>query len=55
MISAIKLLRNGSLETINIDDKENLDNLCTCINGGQTNIEELNIIVISNYYLKIFC
>ena len=53
MISAVKLFRNGSLKIIEIDKNEDLDNLSTCINNGQTNIEELDIIEMSNYSLKI--
>ncbi len=53
MVSAIKLFRNGSLKTIEIDKNENLDNLSTCINNGQTNIEELDTIEILNSNYKI--
>lgn len=53
MISIVKLLRNGSLEVIEIDKNENLDNLSNYINNDQTNVEELDIIERSNYNLKI--
>jgi len=53
MVTAIKLFRNGSLKTIEIDKNENLDNLSTCINNGQTNIEELDTIEILNSNYKI--
>lgn len=53
MVSAIKLFRNGSLKTIEVDKNENLDNLSTCINNGQTNIEELDIIEMLNFNYKI--
>tara|TARA_B100000900_G_scaffold373982_1_gene354942 strand:- start:181 stop:501 length:321 start_codon:yes stop_codon:yes gene_type:complete len=53
MVTAIKLFRNGSLKTIEIDKNENLDNLSTCINNGQTNIEELDTIEMLNSNYKI--
>lgn len=53
MVLAIKLFRNGSLKIIEIDKNEDLDNLSTCINNGQTNIEELDIIEMLNFNYKI--
>ena len=53
MVTGIKLFRNGSLKTIEIDKNENLDNLSTCINNGQTNIEELDIMEMLNFNYKI--
>lgn len=54
MISIIKLMRNGSLETLNLNVPINLELLATFINNGQTCINELDIIYTHEYRLKIY-
>lgn len=53
MVSIIKLIRDGSIESLETNDIINLDNLSSLINKGQTNIEELEILNTQNYNLKI--
>ena len=44
MVSIIKLIRDGSIESLETNEIINLDNLSSHINQGQTNIEELEIL-----------
>ena len=53
MVSIIKLIRDGSIESLETNDIINLDNLSSHINKGQTTIEELEILNTQNYNLKI--
>ena len=54
MYSLIKLFRDGSIETINLEKISDINGLSIHLNNQQTNIEELQILNLQEYNLKIF-